>query len=223
MKTQEIIGSARKPKRLLLHLAYCSPGSFYANHYLRSVQSHRTVQAAQHPDFNHFSKSTEQPVKKKCKGCGKHQVLCNLKPCHRQRTSIQQQPLQSFQSFTYGSGQISNSCHTDTFLESLFHSFIRQISPATADFNPSSSTMDALLEAIILREQGQFHKSKMTLWNFFVQQHNKWTHKFSSGRNGINFSDIWCTVTRNVEQWKGCTFHETLTNHSMLKKCTPSA
>ena len=34
MKTQEIIGSARKPKRLLLHLAYCSPGSFYANHYL---------------------------------------------------------------------------------------------------------------------------------------------------------------------------------------------
>ncbi|CAH3173396.1 unnamed protein product [Porites lobata] len=28
---------------------------------------------------------------------------------------------------------------------------LRQISPATADFNPSSSTMDALLEAIILR------------------------------------------------------------------------
>ena len=26
--------------------------------------------------------------------------------------------------------------------------------------------MDALLEAIILREQGQFNKSKMTLWNF---------------------------------------------------------
>ena len=37
---------------------------------LRSVQSHRTGQAAQHPDFNHFSKSTEQPVKQKCKGCG---------------------------------------------------------------------------------------------------------------------------------------------------------
>ena len=121
-----------------------------------------------------------------------------------QRISIQQQPLQSFQLFTYGSGQIWNSCHTDKFLESLFESFIRQISP------------------ISLREQGNFHTIKDDTVEFLAKQHNKWIQKFSSGKNGINFSDIWCTITRNVEQRKACTFHETFPDHSMLKKCTPS-
>lgn len=50
--------------------------------------------------------------------------LMQFKAMPHQRISIQQQPLQSFQLFTYGSGQISNSCHTDKFLESLFESFI---------------------------------------------------------------------------------------------------
>lgn len=50
--------------------------------------------------------------------------LMQFKAMPHQRISIQQQPLQSLQLFTYGSGQISNSCHTDKFLESLFESFI---------------------------------------------------------------------------------------------------
>ena len=58
---------------------------------------------------------------------------------------------------------------------------------------------------------------------FLAKQHKKWTQKFSSGRNGINFSDNWCTITRNVEQRKGCTFHETFTDQKKKKKCTPSA
>lgn len=125
--------------------------------------------------------------------------LMQFKAMQHQGISIQQQPLQSFQLFTYGSGQISNSCHTDKFLESLFESFIRQISP------------------ISLREQGKFRTIKDDTVEFLAKQHNKWIQKFSSGRNGINFSDIWCTITKNVEQRKGCTFHETFTDHSMLK------
>lgn len=50
--------------------------------------------------------------------------LMQFKAMRHQRISIQQQPLQSFQIFTWGSRQNSNSCHTDKFLESLFESFI---------------------------------------------------------------------------------------------------
>ena len=78
-----------------------------------------------------------------------------------------------------------------------------------------------LLSPISLREQGKFHTMKDDT-DTLAKQHNKWIQKFSSGRNGINFSDIWCTITRNVEQRKGCTLHEKFTDHSMLKKCTPS-
>ena len=48
--------------------------------------------------------------------------------------------------------------------------------------NPSSSTMDDILEAIILREQGQFHKSKMTLWNFLQNNTTNGYKNFCLGK-----------------------------------------
>ena len=108
---------------------------------LKSINSCRKEQATEHPDFNRFWKQNEPLPKRKCVGCGKLQVLCKLNPCQQHSKSMQHQPLQSFQSFTYGSGQISNSCHTDTFLKSIYHAFVQQISPSTANFADTSAAI----------------------------------------------------------------------------------
>ena len=91
---------------------------------LKSITSCRKEQATEHPNFNCFWKRNEPLPKRKCVGCGKLQVLCKLNPCQQHSRSMQPQLLPSFQLFTYGSGQISNSCHTDTFLESIYHAFV---------------------------------------------------------------------------------------------------
>ena len=98
-------------------------------------------------------------------------------------------------------------------------SFIRQISPATADFNPSSSTMDALLEAIILREQGQFHKSKMTLWNFLQNNTTTGYRNFPLGEMAL-ISQIFDALSqRKLNKEKDALFMK----HSLTIQCSKSA
>ena len=83
-----------------------------------------------------------------------------------------------FQSYTYGSGQMANSCYLDTFLESNYHPFIRQITPERTHFDHTTPAMDTLLESIVLRRQGSFHRSKMALWTYLP-------HHTSNGRTTI--------------------------------------
>ena len=70
----------------------------------------------------------------------------------------------SYQSYKYGSNGIHNSCHQDTFLELIYHSFKRHF-----DCSPNTKLTEGLkqlIEAFVLREKGKFHESKMTLWKW---------------------------------------------------------
>ena len=58
---------------------------------------------------------------------------------------------------------LHNSSHQDSFLEMTYHSFKRHyISP---DVNMSQG-LTSLLDSFVLRENGKFHESKMTLWKW---------------------------------------------------------
>lgn len=174
---------------------------------LRTITSCRKENATEHENFNNFLKQKESIPKRKCVGCGKLQVVCKLNSCQQQKTNelkwcqqqktVLQQTLQSYQSFTYGSGQVLNSCHTDTFLEAIYHPFIRQVTPSTVQFSNPSQAMDALLDSIIFREQGHFHKGKMRLWKF-LQNHTTNGHvNFALGQIAA-ISQIFDTLCSNL-------------------------
>ena len=117
---------------------------------IKTLASCRKEKAMEHSHFNQFFTKNEAAPKRKCQGCGKLKVICNSNPCELNIKRKTCAALDTFQSYTYGSGQVSNSCHTDTFLETIYHSFTRQITPATVNFTNTSPAMDALLESIVL-------------------------------------------------------------------------
>jgi len=123
---------------------------------LKTLSSCRKENAMEHGHFNFFWKKNECTPKRKCHGCGKLQVICKLHPCDKKLPRIISNTMDTFQSYTYGSGQILNSCYIDTFLEAIYHPFTRQITPATTNFNKTTLAMDTLLESIVTREQGKF-------------------------------------------------------------------
>ena len=124
-------------------------------------------------------------------GCGKLQVICKLDPCDKKLPRPISNPMDTFQSYTYGSGQILNSCYIDTLLEAIYHPFTRQMTPATTNFIKTTHTMDTILESIVTREQGKFHSSKMLLWSLeFTQQHNQWPWNISSWPDGCHLKCI---------------------------------
>ena len=123
----------------------------------------------EHKDFNMFWKNAQGTPTRKCQGCRKLQVLCRVNPCQKKLHSNPSSPSSSiFQSYTYGSGQMANSCYLDTFLESNYHPFIRQITPERTHFDHTTPAMDTLLESIVLRRQGGFHRRKMVLWTIYT-------------------------------------------------------
>ena len=115
---------------------------------------------------NLFWNKNECTPKCKCNGCRKLQVTCKLHPCDKKLPRATINSMDAFQSYTYGSGQRLNSCFIDNFLEAIYHPFIRQITPATTNFNKTTPAMDTLLESIVTRQQGKFHSSKMALWSY---------------------------------------------------------
>ena len=113
---------------------------------------------------NLFWNKNECTPKRKCNGCRK--VMCKLHPCDKKLPRATINSMDAFQSYTYGSGQRLNSCFIDNFLEAIYHPFIRQITPATTNFNKTTPAMDTLVESIVTREQGKFDSSKMALWSY---------------------------------------------------------
>ena len=106
-------------------------------------------------------------ISRKCQGCKYEEWRCKLNPREVRRKrlnrsqAVVQQP--SYQSYKYGSNGVHNSCHQDSFLEMTYHSFKRHyISP---DVNMSQG-LTSLLDSFVLRENGKFHESKMTLWKW---------------------------------------------------------
>ena len=79
--------------------------------------------------FEYNTKPLKQTtVTRKCQGCKDEEWKCKLNPCEVRRkralNSVNSQQM-SYQSYKYGSNGIHNSCHQDTFLELIYHSFKR--------------------------------------------------------------------------------------------------
>lgn len=191
---------------------------------IKTLPSCRKENAMQDSDFDQFWKKTEAAPTQKCNGCGKLKVICNINPCEqnlhlRRRKNA---TLNTFQSYTYASGQVANSCHTDTFLEAIYHPFTRQITPATVNFLHTSPAMDALLESIVLREQGKFHHSKMVLWNYLSNHTANGQTTFPIGEMAA-ISNIFNALCTNMyEEEKRILFIKESVNVKCSRNCTHS-
>ena len=85
----------------------------------KTLSSCRKENAMEHSHFKLFWNRNECTAKRKCNGCGKLQVMCKLHPCDKKLPRVTINSMDAFQSYTYGSGQILNSCYIDTFLEAI--------------------------------------------------------------------------------------------------------
>ena len=154
----------------------------------------------EHKDFNMFWKNAQGTPTRKCQGCRKLQVLCRVNPCQKKLHSNPSSPSSSiFQSYTYGSGQMANSCYLDTFLESIYHPFIRQITPERTQFDHTTPAMDTLLESIVLHGQGSFHRSKMVLWTYLHHHTSNRRTTFPLGQMA-GISNVFTALCSNMSQ-----------------------
>ena len=150
---------------------------------LTTLASCRSENAMEHKYFDMFLKKDQGTPKRKCQGCQKLQVLCKVNPCQKKLHLNPSSPSSNIvQSYTYGSGQMANSCYLDTFLESIYHPFIRQITPERTHFDRKTPAMDTLLESLVLHRQGSFHRSKMVLWTYLYQHSSNGKTTFPLGQ-----------------------------------------
>ena len=131
-----------------------------------NVLSHGDLKKFETTDFG-VKLVQKRCISRKCQGCKYEEWRCKLNPREVRRKrlnrsqAVVQQP--SYQSYKYGSNGVHNSCQQDSFLEMTYHSFKRHyISP---DVNMSQD-LTSLLDSFVLRENGKFHESKMTLWKW---------------------------------------------------------
>ena len=97
--------------------------------------------------FEYNTKPLKQTtVTRNCQGCKDDEWKCKLNPCEVRRkralNSVNSQQM-SYQSYKYGSNGIHNSCHQDTFLELIYHSFKRHF-----DFSPNTKLTEGLKQLI---------------------------------------------------------------------------
>ena len=108
---------------------------------------------------------------RRCRDCKEEEEWkCKLNPCEvslkrfKNKMNIVDIEKRVYQSYTWGSGGLGNSCHQDTILEFLYHPFRRQIQLDS----DSGKGMSVLEDCFKLREDGIFLESKRRLW--------KWLH-----------------------------------------------
>ena len=110
---------------------------------LTTLASCRSENAMEHKDFDMFWKKDQGTPKRKCQNCGKLQVLCKVNPCQKKLDLNPSSPSSNIvQSYTYGSGQMANSCYLDTFLEYIYHPFIRKTTSERTHFDRTTPAMD---------------------------------------------------------------------------------
>lgn len=81
----------------------------------------------------------------------------------------------------------------------MYHPFTRQITPATTNFQQTTSAMDKLLESIILREQEQFHAGKMTFWSYIRNNTTNGQTRFPLGQIAA-ISHVFGALCQNMSQ-----------------------
>ena len=104
-------------------------------------------------------------------------------------------PRLSYQSYTWGSGGLGNSCHQDTILKFLYHSFRRQIQITST----SGKGKSVLEECFNLRENGDFFESKLRLWKWLQDDTNDGHNYYCFGRSASIIS-IFFRLTENSDQ-----------------------
>ena len=122
---------------------------------LGSYKSCRTPGIFSQPDFVYFTK--EVNIKKKDKKCKIETCQEQAKHEYREPQRRSARKSQEYQAFTWVSGGIRNSCFIDSFLEVMFHVWMRldmKVLP------------EALNESLVQCKNKNFHVSKMILWNF---------------------------------------------------------
>ena len=105
-------------------------------------------------------------------------------------TFIRQKNAKEYQSYIWGSHGIRNSCFIDSFLEILFNIWIRKDSL----FAP-----DVLQTSLVQRKNGNFHTSKMIMWNYLSQNNINRYNRFAVGEMGAVTSII-DVIFRNTSE-----------------------
>ena len=95
--------------------------------------------------------------------------------------------------------KMANSCYLDSFLESIYHPFIRQITPERTYLDRTTQGMDTLLESIVFRGQGSFHRSKMVLRTYLHQHTSNGRTTFPLGQMA-GISNIFTALCSNMSQ-----------------------
>ncbi|XP_070547064.1 uncharacterized protein [Ptychodera flava] len=72
---------------------------------------------------------------------------------------------QYYQSYSYNSGGVSNSCFIDTFLECMYNVVKRKLS-AFENISNQSEIMSTFMKSLDLRSRNMFHASKMSMWHY---------------------------------------------------------
>ena len=126
---------------------------------LGSYKSCRTPDIFTQPNFVYFTK--EINIKKKDKEC---KMEKGQEPAKDENANEKMEPQkrskrkdQEYQTFVWGSNGIRNSCFIDSFLEVMFHIWLRQ---------DMTVLPEALKESLVQRKKKSFHASKMILWKF---------------------------------------------------------
>ena len=122
---------------------------------------------------------------RKCGGCKVEEWKCKLNPCEmrlekrKNKNILVAKPQSFYQSYTWGSGGLGNSCHQDTVLEFLYHPFRRQIQIPSN----SGKGMCVLEECFKLRENGDLLESKLKLWKWLRDETDNGQMYYSFGRS----------------------------------------
>ena len=128
---------------------------------LGSFRSCRTGDIFNEPDFVYFTKEINISKKDSTKGKTKDHHVESIVDDSMRPTEVMEKKIirkaQEYQSFVWGSNGVRNSCFLDSFLEVLFHIWMRQ---------GIKVLPEELEESLVQRRNKNFHQSKMTLWTF---------------------------------------------------------
>ena len=133
-----------------------------------SFHSCRTHDIFSKPDFTYFTKEINIKKKQSSQKCKTSENNFSEKPTNLEMSDVvhksdnfrQHKNKKEYQSYVWGSNGVRNSCFIDSFLEILFHIWLRK----NLVFSP-----DILQKSLSERKNGHFHTSKMTMWNYLSE------------------------------------------------------
>ena len=147
------------------------------------------------------SKENKDNKKRNCTNCKREESLCKLIPCIVRQSKIKtkQDERIVYESYTYNSNNVPNSCHQDTFLE-CYHNLIH---------NGLCSGGNSVIYKILQQSNqeyraGNFHNSKMILWDFLQNNTLNGMQNFAVGEQAsvsLIFETLYNNMTENERKY----------------------